>query len=140
MKLETLVGNIGQNWRRDFIAFVQTGDASPEFLTYLDGSPEAQAAVEQAFTAQARAFEGLAQLVKTSGPTVPETPSTSEGVSTAVARAVERIADLPGEERANAVAVAARTLARAAAAEPGKADTLLSTVSALHQEIDSLVG
>lgn len=140
MKLETLLGDIGHNWRRDFITFVQTGDASREFLEYLDNDHKAQAAVEQAFTAQARAFEGLAQLVKNSGVGAPEAPSATEGVSTAVAAAMEQIAALPGEERANAVVGAARTLAQAAIGEPEKADTLRSTVSALHQEIDSLVG
>jgi hypothetical protein len=139
MKLATLLGNIDENWRRDFITFVQTGDASEKFLTYLDNDPQAQAAVEQAFTEQARAFEGLAQLVKSSSSVTPKVASATEGVSAAVARAVEQIAALPGEERANAVAAAARTLAHAAAAGPAEADTLRSTVSALQQEVDSLV-
>ena len=87
MNLEKLLTNIDENWRRDFITFVQTGDASQEFLAYLDNDHGAQAAVEEAFTAQAQVFEGLAQLVK-SGITAPKT-STTERASTAVARAVE---------------------------------------------------
>ena len=52
-----------------------------------------------------------------SGITAPKT-STTERASTAVARAVEEIAALPGNERAKAVAVAAETLAHAAVGEP----------------------
>lgn len=139
MKIESLLNSIAENWRRDFIAFVQTGEASSNFLEYLDGDLQAQIAVEKAFTEQAHALEGLAQLVKKSSPSTLEKASPAEGVSTAVARAFERITELSGEERAHAVADAARTLVHRAAAGQ-KADTLRSTLSALQQEVDTLVG
>ena len=140
MKLESLLDRIAQNWRKDFVAFVQTGDASPEFLKYLDNDEQAQSAVEEAFTAQARALEGLAQLVKRSGNPTPEgAGSSAEGASTAVARAVERIAKLPGAERTTAVSDAAKTLALFSSAEPDKADTLRSTLSALQEQVEALV-
>ena len=58
MNLEKLLTNIDENWRLNSITFVQTGDASQEFLAYLDNDHGAQAAVEEAFTAQAQVFEG----------------------------------------------------------------------------------
>jgi hypothetical protein len=109
MKLESLLSGIAEYWHGDFTNFVQTGDASPKFLQYLDGDPEAQKAVETAFTEQARALEGLAQLVK-NPPAKPQKASPAEGVSASVARAFERIGELSGEERANAITVASETL------------------------------
>jgi len=137
MKLEPLLDNIAVNWRQDFIRFVQTGDASPEFLIYLDGDPKAQTAVETAFTDQARALEGLAKLVKTSNFSTASQASPSEGVS--IARSFERIADLTGDERDEAVTVAAKALAHHAAAQPGKAEALKSALSALQDKIGALV-
>jgi hypothetical protein len=109
MKLEPLLSGIAEDWHGDFINFVQTGDASPKFLQYLDGDPEAQKAVETAFTEQARALEGLAQLVKNPS-AKPEKATPAEGVSASVARAFERIGELSGEERAHAITVASETL------------------------------
>lgn len=138
MKIESLLGSIAANWQKDFINFVQTGDASADFLNYLDGDLQAQTAVEMAFTEQAQALEGLAQLVK-SDPSTLEKPSRAEGASSAVARAFEQITELSGEERTRAVAGAAKTLVYRAATEPKKAATLLSTLSALQHEVGSLV-
>ncbi len=139
MKIESLLDGIAENRHKDFIHFVQTGDASPDFLNYLEGEPKAQEAVEKAFTQQAQALEGLASLVKedSSGR---ESTSRAEDASTAVARAVERITGLSGEERVQAVAGAAKTLVLRAAAEPDKAAAVRSTLSDLQREVDSLVG
>jgi hypothetical protein len=137
MELEPLLDSIGIKWHQDFIRFVQTGDASPEFLTYLDGDPKAQAAVEAAFTDQARALEGLAKLIKTSNFSTATKASPSEGVS--IARSFQRIADLTGDEREEAVSVAAKALAHHAAAQPGKAEALKSALSALHDKVGALV-
>jgi len=139
MKLESLLDRIALNWRKDFVGFVQTGDASPEFLKYLDNDEGAQSAVEEAFTAQARALEGLAQLVKRSGSPPAERAGSSTVVSNAVVLAVERLAKLPGAERKTAVSDAAKTLARFSSAEPDKADTVRSTLSALQEQVEALV-
>lgn len=136
MKLESLLQNIAERWRGEFITFVQTGDASSGFMEYLDQDTGAQAAVEQAFTDQSRALEGLAELVRTSDLSAGKA-SSAEGAS--MARSVERIAELPESEFAEAVTIAAKALALHAAAKPEKADALKSTLSALQTKVGSLV-
>lgn len=137
MKLDTLLGNIDPKWHKDFVSFVQNGEASGDFLNYLDQDTGAQKAVESAFAAQSEALEGLAQLVKKSGPKPAEEHSQDE-VSTAVARAVERITELSGAKHDQAVADAARDLMQRAAAQPDKADKLRSTLAALQQQVETL--
>ncbi|HEX5226846.1 MAG TPA: hypothetical protein VFW44_04015 [Bryobacteraceae bacterium] len=143
MKLGTLLGAINPKWQKDFVSFVQSGEASAEFLDYLDHDPGAQKAVESAFAAQSEALEGLAQLVKKSVPRTQEEHSHLEQnhdeVSTAVTRAVERITALPGDKRDKAVADVAKSLAHQAAAHPEKVDKLRSTLAALQQEVETLV-
>lgn len=143
MKLDTLLAAVNPKWHKDFVSFVQSGEASADFLEYLDHDPGAQKAVESAFAAQSQALESLAQLVKKSGPKAQDERSqqdqNEEEVSTAVARAVERITSLPGEHRDKAVTEAAKTLAERAAAHPEKADKLRSTLAALRQEVETLV-
>jgi hypothetical protein len=61
MKMEEIASKIDKRWQKDFIDFVNTGEGSDDFLAYLDHDPRGQEAVELAFTAQAKAFEGLAE-------------------------------------------------------------------------------
>jgi len=61
MKLEDILRSVDNRWQKDFLTFIETGEGSNEFLTYLDNDPQGQKAVDLAFSAQAKAFEGLAE-------------------------------------------------------------------------------
>jgi hypothetical protein len=62
--LESLVQQIKPRWRDEFRHFVDTGNASDDFLAYLDNSVEGKQAVEAAFNAQADALKGIAEALK----------------------------------------------------------------------------
>ena len=51
MMLEEILKNVDKRWQKDFLAFINTGEGSDDFLTYLDTNPQGQAAVDLAFTA-----------------------------------------------------------------------------------------
>ena len=36
MKLETALAKVAPRWHKDFLKFIETGEAQPEFLAYLD--------------------------------------------------------------------------------------------------------
>ena len=61
MRVEDLKARLPEKWQDAFVRFVQTGEADEAFLRFLDGSTDAQEAVEEAFTAQAKAFERFAK-------------------------------------------------------------------------------
>ncbi len=63
MNKESLAEKVPARWREAFLRFIDTGEAEDEFLDYLDNDPVCQAAVEEAFTAQAAAFEQLAGIL-----------------------------------------------------------------------------
>lgn len=67
MMLEEILKNADKRWQKDFLAFINTGEGSEEFLAHLDTDPQGQAAVDLAFTAQAKVFEGLAEEFKRTG-------------------------------------------------------------------------
>jgi hypothetical protein len=105
MSLEEIVSNIDPRWRKDFLDFVNTGEGSDEFLAYLDNDPEGQQAVEMAFTAQAKAFEGLAEEFRKPAFSSQEEVTAAPAVlaSESLTQAVEDVARLPYEERLQAV-------------------------------------
>src|SRR5438128_12362642 len=112
MKLEDLLARVAPQWREAFVKFVETGDAEPAFLKYVDEDEDCKAAVEAAFTAQAAAFANLAQALKDAK----ETPDTSSQgarmtrVSATMAISLESMLDLAPGEREKAVTLAASTL------------------------------
>lgn len=63
-ELQEIFWLIEQKWRSDFLKFIETGEASNNFFDYLDSSPDAQRAIGLVFTAQARALEYVAKLLK----------------------------------------------------------------------------
>ena len=63
-KLDAVVEQIKPEWRDEFRRFLDSGDASDEFLAYLDSSEEGKKAVELAFNAQADALTGLADALR----------------------------------------------------------------------------
>lgn len=107
MKVEHLLHSLDPTWHSAFLHFVETGEASPEFLAYLDHDESCQRAVDAAFGAQAEAFENFSIALKTS-----ESAEQVETKAAAMAMAVmlEDIIDLPAPRRAEAVKKAAETV------------------------------
>lgn len=110
--LERVVEQIKPEWRNDFRRFVVSGDASDEFLAYLDSSEEGKKAVEEAFNAQADALTGIADALRSleteTFPSRIEKPA--ETASVKVTEAVEVLLQLPPEEGKQAVEKAASAL------------------------------
>jgi hypothetical protein len=61
MQISTLLENIKPEWRRQFVQFIDSGEADSTFLAYVDSDADAQRAVEAAFNVQAAALEELSQ-------------------------------------------------------------------------------
>lgn len=110
--LETVVEQIKPEWRNEFRRFVDSGDASDEFLAYLDSSEEGKKAVEQAFNAQADALTGLADALRSlqTENVGTEVAKPAEAVSVKVTEAVEGLLQLPPEQGKQAVEKAAIAL------------------------------
>ena len=110
--LETIAVQIKPEWRKEFRRFVDSGDASDEFLAYLDSSDEGKKAVEEAFNAQADALTGLAHALRSlqteNVGTDLEKPA--ETASVKVTEAVEGLLQLPPEKGKQAVERAASVL------------------------------
>jgi len=112
MKLEEILERIPPRWQGQFVEFVQSGEASDEFLAFLDSSREGQAAVEQAFTAQASTLESFAKKLQQLEPMQVGTVAAAEYASGQLVRSVRQAAELPREKRELVTAQAADTLRR----------------------------
>lgn len=65
MKIEEIATQVKPEWREDFLKFIETGNASAEFLKHLDEDENCQVAVSQAFVRQAMSLQNLAATIKT---------------------------------------------------------------------------
>lgn len=63
-ELQEILWLIEQKWHSDFLKFAETGEASNDFLDYLDSNSDAQRAVGLIMTAQVRAFEYVGKMLK----------------------------------------------------------------------------
>jgi hypothetical protein len=61
MDYTDLLTKVPKQWHEQFIHFVSSGDASNDFLAFLDKDKPTQEAVEMAFSAQVRSFEKFAR-------------------------------------------------------------------------------
>jgi hypothetical protein len=134
MKLENALNLIDDSWRNDYLRFIETGEASQEFLSYIDKDSNAQEAVEMAFNAQADAFEGLARELRgisSDGETtvVPISVTASDKLT----QAFEVVLQLPKEERMVAVATTASTLGRVL--QPEQQETARSVAQKLENAL-----
>jgi len=65
MTREEMLDLVELRWHSEFLKFIETGNASGEFLMYVDRDPSCQRAVEFAFSQQAAAFESLSRDLRT---------------------------------------------------------------------------
>jgi hypothetical protein len=112
LNLETVVKQIKPEWRNEFRRFVDSGDASDEFLAYLDSTEEGKKAVEQAFNAQADALTGLADALRSlqTENVAAEVAKPAEVASVRMTEAVEGLLQLPPDQGKQAVEKAASAL------------------------------
>jgi len=111
MKLEDILRSVDNRWQKDFLTFIDTGEGSNEFLTYLDNDPQGQKAVDLAFSAQAKAFEGLAEeFRKAPSANIEVKIEPAAAASESLTQAVENIARLPHDQQLEAVRIALSSL------------------------------
>ena len=132
MKLEEILKDVDHRWQKDFLTFIDTGEGSNEFLTYLDHDPQGQKAVDLAFSAQAKAFEGLAkEFRRTPNSNLELKIEPTAVASESLTNAVENMALLPNELQLEAVRNALASLSdeqqKAAYSVAQKFETVLSS-------------
>lgn len=135
MEPKAFLTHIKPEWQNAFTQFVETGEASDDFLIYLDQDANAQQAVEKAFKAQASAFENLAGELKKVGTiqivqAATADPYNVETLSATVAGAMEKILNLSAKERTQVM----ENTASALRASPKRA-ALRSAVQALEKAL-----
>ena len=138
MIFENALQKIAPARQKQFLHFIDTGEAEDEFLTYLDSDSQAQQAVEMTFNAQAEAFQGLAAELKRS-PLSAKSPSTVEPVLAAsdrMAEAVGVVLQLPADKREEAMRIAVSNLRTSL--RPDQRGAVLSVVRSLDDEMSSV--
>lgn len=94
-----LATRIPSEWRDQFRLFIETGEASEEFLNFLDSSPECQEVVEEAFAEQAKTFQAFAAQLQQLEPVTAGDGSDSHELSSAFAHTIGRAATLSQDEQ-----------------------------------------
>jgi hypothetical protein len=118
MKLSELLQLVDKEWHGQFLHFIETGEADDKFLEHLNADRNTQTAVEDAFGAQAAAFEGLAQAISAE-PLASEHEDRTQ-VSTAMSNAIEDVVDLPPLQRKEAIQQVATALKSSARQDRAK--------------------
>lgn len=139
MIFENALQKIAPARQKQFLHFIDTGEAEDEFLTYLDSDSQAQQAVEMTFNAQAEAFQGLAEVLRRS-PLSSRSLSAVEPVLAAsdrMAEAVGVVLQLPADKREEAMRIAVSNLRTSL--RPDQQGAVLSVVRSLDDEMSSVV-
>ena len=138
MRLEELLNNIAPKWHKEFLRFVETGEATDGFLDYLNKDKGGQAAVEMAFDAQVKAFEGLAEELKKPQPPMEVSVELARTASRTMATAVETVMQLPPDQRGEVLEEAASVLGTSLA--PDQQDAARSVVRSLDHAMAKVAG
>lgn len=138
MIFEDALQKIDPARQKQFLHFIETGEAEDEFLTYLDSNSQAQQAVEMTFNAQAQAFQGLAAELKRS-PLSAKSLSEVEPVLVASDRMTEAVGvvlQLPADKRKEAMRIAVSNLRTSL--RPDQQRAILSVVRSLDDDMSSV--
>jgi hypothetical protein len=134
MDVESFKHRVPAHLWNEFRAFLNTGEASEEFLDLLDSDPDMQVLAEEAFESEAARFEqfaaGLQQLESVPAQGGP----TAEILSSELARTVRQAATLPADERQRVAEQTAAVLRRSAS--PQQQQQVSSMVSHLNQVLE----
>jgi hypothetical protein len=130
MTMEELQELVAPEWRDAYRTFVETGEASDAFLEYLDGDASCQNAVDEAFKAQAAAFQDVVAMLHAAdgaaAGAVAAQPA-ADALSANVALAIDRAGHLEQAELSRA----ARQLERVVEHQPEAAATLATMLNAV---------
>ena len=138
MKIEDLLKNVDRRWHGDFLRFVETGEAGEQFLDYLNHNKGGQQAVEMAFSAQAQAFQGLAEELRNPPKYIEVSTEPLAAASTRMAEAVEVVLQLPPEQRNEVLQKAASVIE--ATLGPERQGTARSVVQNLEHALGKASG
>jgi hypothetical protein len=104
-----LFSGIDLKWHEELLQFIDSGDASPEFLAFLDRDPECQRVVEIAFMIVSQKLEASAQQLK-AGVSMPATDdATTAAFAHILAKIVAAYLDEFSEEQQQKVAIEVAT-------------------------------
>lgn len=137
MEKQALLSQLDPRWHEPFLRFIETGEAGPEFLAFMDENRDCQRAVEAAFNDQALAFEKLSRTLHGTGSSTPADAG-SEAVAASVTQVLERALDLPPDQRSQVVRNAATALNRMV--PPRRQSELKRFVEALGSQLEVAVG
>lgn len=115
MRLSELLDQVNGKWHQEFVRFIDSGQASEEFLEHLDRDESLQRAVEEAFAAQAQALQEFARWAKSGEEDRPEEPvpaAAAQVVGERLEAALAEAAVLPTEQRREVAGRAAAAAAR----------------------------
>ena len=113
MKLQDLLSSLRPEHHAAFLRFVDSGEASPEFLTYLDRDVDCQRAVEEALELETAGFRGLANELRADWERLQaSTPAGARPASleSQLVETIRRVARSAPEARREIVAGTARLL------------------------------
>jgi hypothetical protein len=136
LNLQDLLGHVDKKWRKDFVRFIDTGEAGDEFLDYLNHDSGGQQAVEMAFTAHANSIQGLAEELKNAPAVGESVQSPAHSISNNFAQAIEGVLELAPEQQARAVQEATSSLLHVA--RPGRQREIAAVADAFKQNLDKM--
>jgi hypothetical protein len=140
-----LLEYVEQQWHRDFLEFIHSGDARPEFLAYIDTNASCQRAIEMAFDMQVAAFDRLASAMQqaeaaSTASVAAESPSEPRAETAAVfsvLTTLRNVGVLPYGERRSVLQKAVADFT--ASAQPSESRAVAEVTAALGEEIGRAV-
>ena len=143
MHLTDALALVDGKWAKDFVSFVEKGEASDEFIAFLDTSKECQRAVDMVLEQELGKVARVAQLLREPVARPQPAQATSGSfahVATALpsalmAEALGAALALPAEQRSEVIKEAVATMQN----EKRDREALQSMVSEMAQQVDVVV-
>ena len=139
MHLTDALALVDSKWARDFVSFVETGEASDEFIAFLDTSTDCQRAVDMVLEQESGKVARVAQLLREPMPRSQGASSPFAHAATApsarIAEALGAALALPADQRTEAIKKAVATMQ----SESRDRKALQSMVSEMAQQVDVVV-
>ena len=140
MHLTDALALVDPKWARDFVSFVETGEASDEFIAFLDTSKECQRAVDMVLEQESGKVARVAQLLREPSPRSQAAsksmgPAVTAAQSAIIAEVLGAALALPAEQRTEVIKEAVATMQ----SESKDRRALQSMVTEMAQQVDVAV-
>ena len=140
MHLTDALALVDPKWARDFVSFVETGEASDEFIAFLDTNKECQRAVDMVLEQESGKVARVAQLLREPAPRAHAAsksmgPAVTSAQSAIIAEALGAALALPAEQRTEVIKEAVATMQ----SESKDRTALQSMVTEMAQQVDVAV-